>query len=105
MSRQVTLAGQAPAGQQDWVAPPAGSWSFDGPPNNHIVWSGPETRVCFLTSDGPATKNAQLIASAPDLLEALRATVQALKSMGVSEDDSALRKARAALSRATGSQP
>ena len=48
-----------------------GPWSFDGPRHSIIVWGPtPELRVCFMTSDGPATANARLIAAAPDLLAA-----------------------------------
>jgi hypothetical protein len=54
-----------------------GEWHFDGPPHNHIVWCGPEQRVCFLTSDGPSTANARLISAAPDLLEACELAVAA----------------------------
>lgn len=45
-----------------------GPWAFDGPAENIIVWSGPDNRVCFMTSDGPAEANARLIAAAPELL-------------------------------------
>lgn len=45
-----------------------GPWSFEGPKRSIIVW-GPEPgqRICFMTSDGPATENARLIASAPTM--------------------------------------
>jgi hypothetical protein len=50
----------------------SGPWAFDGPSHNIIVWGpDPEHRVCFMTSNGPALENAQLIAAAPDLYEAL----------------------------------
>lgn len=30
-----------------------GPWAVDGPPNNQIIWSGPESRVAFMAhSDG-----------------------------------------------------
>jgi len=30
-----------------------GPWNVDGPPNNQIIWSSPEERVCFMAhSDG-----------------------------------------------------
>ncbi len=45
-----------------------GPWAFDGPADNIIVWSSPENRVCFMTSDGAAEANARLIAIAPELL-------------------------------------
>lgn len=49
-----------------------GSWTFDGPDHNIIVWSGPEQRVCFMTSDGPARERARLICAAHDLLKVLQ---------------------------------
>jgi hypothetical protein len=62
-----------------------GPWTFDGPPDSIIVWSGPDHRVCFLTSNGPTEANACLIALAPELYEYVRssasngcATAQAL---------------------------
>lgn len=61
--------------------PTPGPWSFDGPDYNIIIWGAkPETRVCFLTSDGPTKANARLIAAAPDLLEALTDCVKRLRS-------------------------
>jgi hypothetical protein len=79
-------------------------WHFDGPRHNHIVWSGPSQRVCFLTSDGPTTANARLIAAAPDLLEACE---QAL--MWVEDDETTHGRKfgtgnvlRAAIAKATG---
>lgn len=53
-----------------------GPWSWDGPPDNIIVWSSPENRVCFLTSNGPTEANAALIAAAPDMLHALRRVLE-----------------------------
>lgn len=47
-------------------------WYFDGPADNIIVWSGPNHRVCFMTSDGNAKANARLISAAPQLLEVVR---------------------------------
>lgn len=55
-----------------------GPWSFEGPSHSIIVWAGEDSRVCFMTSDGPAEANARLIAAAPALLEALKATRNAL---------------------------
>jgi hypothetical protein len=54
---------------------------FNGPQHNIIVWSGPDTRVCFMTSDGAAKENARLIAAAPDLLEALKASNEKLQAL------------------------
>lgn len=53
-----------------------GPWDYDGPPHNIIVWSSPEDRICFMTSDGPTETNARLIAAAPDLLEASKKAVE-----------------------------
>ncbi|QRY69153.1 hypothetical protein JVX98_13420 [Ensifer sp. PDNC004] len=88
-----------------------GPWEFDGPPDNIIVWSGPEARVCFLTSDGPTEANGRLIAAAPDLLAALKAAepyVEALHSLMNPESTrsqvwSVVKQLRAAISKAEGS--
>lgn len=55
----------------DGVTP--GPWGQDGPVSAKIVWAGPDLRVCFLTSDGPASKNARFIAAARELVPALAA--------------------------------
>ena len=49
-----------------------GPWFADGPPDNiHILQEAcGHIRICFLTSDGPTEANANLIAAAPELLEA-----------------------------------
>ncbi len=83
-----------------------GEWHFDGPPHNHIVWCGPDQRVCFLTSDGPSTANARLIAAAPALLDALRLLIDA-PELEMDEPVSiytarVLDKARTAIGKATG---
>lgn len=59
-----------------------GPWTHDGPPDNVIVWSGPESRICFMTSNGPSEANAQLISSAPELLEALKGAQLFLAGLG-----------------------
>lgn len=56
-----------------------GPWEFDGPHHNIIVWSSPNNRICFMTSDGPTEANARLIAAAPDLLEALKNIVNSIE--------------------------
>lgn len=56
-----------------------GPWTHDGPPDNIIVWSGPETRVCFMTSNGPAEANARLIAASPDLLLNLKNAIDIIE--------------------------
>lgn len=53
-----------------------GPWTFDGPPDNHIVWASEQGRICFMAHSAGVdpegdTANARLVASAPDLLEAL----------------------------------
>jgi hypothetical protein len=53
-----------------------GPWDFDGPEHSIIVWAGPDLRVCFMTSNGPAEANARLITAAPDLLAALREMIE-----------------------------
>lgn len=50
----------------------SGPWSVDGPVHSIIVYAADGSRVCFMTSDGPAEANAHLIAAAPDLLAALK---------------------------------
>jgi hypothetical protein len=60
------------------------------------VWSGQDSRVCFLTSDGPNLANARLIAAAPELYEALDAVDEEVLLDGHLQElvDSALAKAR-----------
>ena len=53
-----------------------GPWTVDGPPDNQIVWSGTDERVCFLAhSNGRDEERdiatGRLIAAAPCLAEAL----------------------------------
>jgi len=55
-----------------------------------------------LSEDRIPNANALLIAAAPELLEALQALILSLKSMRISEGDPDLRKARAAIAKATG---
>ena len=57
-----------------WAADP--DWREGYSWNIHIVQSNnPEMRICFMTSDGPAQENADLIVSSvnslPDLVKAL----------------------------------
>lgn len=83
-----------------------GPWTYDGPPDNIIVWSGPESRVCFMTSDGPAEANAQLISAAPEMLEEGRSLIASLDPDTLNPEQfiawSALKNACA---KATGRQP
>jgi len=76
-----------------------GPWSFDGPPDNIIVWSGPDDRVCFMTSDGAAKANARLIAAAPEMLDALRDAAKAMANTG-GIDPPVLATVRAAIRKA-----
>lgn len=58
------------------------SWTWEGPPDNiHVVEADrPHMRICFLTSNGPTVKRANLIAAAPELLESLKVTVRMLEA-------------------------
>lgn len=51
-------------------------WDYDGPLDNIHVFERdrPHMRVCFMTSDGPTEERARLIAAAPDMLRALKAS-------------------------------
>jgi hypothetical protein len=89
--------------------PTPGPWSFDGPDYNIIIWGAkPETRVCFLTSDGPTKANARLIAAAPDLLEAAQYAIAYLADADDAEYDDEgeeicpFERLRAAIAKATG---
>lgn len=117
MSRQVTLAGQAPAGQ-----PTPGPWSIYMDNLNQFVVrkmydDGQEAHVIARvrgSSEVPAIANARMIAASPDLLAALQEAVIAMSAATVHLPvnelpriacNTAIANARAALSRATGSQP
>lgn len=85
-----------------------GPWHFDG--LCQIVEAArPHMRVCFLPSDhaeySSSVPNGYLIAAAPDLLEALKATLEEIERV---EADVEYKlpcgdKARAAIARAEGS--
>lgn len=87
-----------------------GPWAVDGPPWNQIVWSGPETRVCFLAhsngrDDERDIATGRLIAAAPTMLDALKA-VLLIRPINWDDDSDpeqadAWRKAEAALAAAT----
>lgn len=77
-----------------------GPWEHDGPPHNIIVWSSPENRICFLTSDGPTEANARLIAAAPDLLAALKEAADFVQPFNRAED--LLDKIEAVIAKAEG---
>ena len=90
-----------------------GPWSFDGPSDNHIVWSDPDNRICFMAHSNGIdperdTANARLIAAAPELLDALQAIVamQALRSSDATGTHLSLsvlcETARAAIAKAEG---
>ncbi|TCV66323.1 hypothetical protein [Neorhizobium sp. S3-V5DH] len=59
-----------------------GPWTVDGAPDNQIVWSGPDNRVCFLAHSNGRDEdrdisNGRLIAAAPELLLALEELLHA----------------------------
>ncbi|MBZ5761532.1 hypothetical protein LAV84_18550 [Rhizobium sp. VS19-DR104.2] len=58
----------------------AGPWSVDGPVHSIIVYGEDGSRVCFMTSDGPAEANARLIVASPDLLKVMKEALEALRS-------------------------
>lgn len=66
-----------------------GPWIADGPPHNiHILEAArPHMRVCFMTSDGAAVANANLIAAAPELLAALKAIARQYENQNVNHVD------------------
>jgi hypothetical protein len=83
----------------------AGPWKVDGPPDNQIVWSSPENRVCFLAHSNGADEardvaNARLIAAAPDLYEALEEAEEWLSGWASAEPYLAQIRAALALARA-----
>ena len=55
-----------------------------------------------IVNSGNSEANARLIAAAPDLLEALKEIVSAADGDGWNQLDAGLRKARAAIAKATG---
>lgn len=62
-----------------------GEWLFDGPPDNHIIWSSPEDRVCFMAHSNGIdperdTARAALIVEAVNALPTLLARIAAMKS-------------------------
>lgn len=78
-----------------------GPWVYEGPRNSIIVWADDgESRICFMTSDGPAEANARLIAAAPDLLKALKEAVYVAHAYD--EHPGWLDAARAAIAKAEG---
>jgi len=55
-------------------------WTFDGPADSIIIWCGTDTRVCFMTSDGPAKAHAQFItACQPIAISELLSTLESLQ--------------------------
>lgn len=80
-------------------------WAWDGPRNNIHVFQAddPNMRICFLTSDGPTEERANLIAAAPELLEALKNTTFALALIAQADgNEDYLKAARAAIAKAEG---
>ena len=63
-----------------YAAATPGEWEADGEPHNVIVWSAPEMRVCFMTSDGEAQANADFIVAAHESFPALIAAARSLPS-------------------------
>lgn len=64
----------------------AGPWSFDGPPDNHIIWSADGCRVAFMAHSAGVdeqrdTATAALVSAAPDLLEIAQESNNALNAM------------------------
>lgn len=73
-------------------------WEFDGPRHSIIVWSGPELRVCFMTSDGPCRENARRICAAVNSLSGI--PTEALEAGIVGDMVEALRDTTASLTAA-----
>jgi len=79
-----------------------GPWEFDGPEHAIIVWSDPQHRVCFMTSDGAARANARLITAAPDLLAAAQGIRRWSIDSATPIPDEFFRPLRAAIAKAEG---
>lgn len=61
-----------------------GPWRADGEPQNRIVWSAQDNRVCFMAhssglNDDEDVATSNLISAAPDLFAALGACVVSLE--------------------------
>lgn len=84
----------------------AARWIWDGPPDNiHVLEADrPHMRVCFLTSNGPTVERANLIAAAPELLEALKDATLALALLAGADEghQKYLTAARAVIAKAEG---
>lgn len=68
-----------------------GPWSFDGPSDNHIIWSADGCRVAFMAHSAGVdpkrdTATAALVATAPELLEIALEANNALNSMAAQVD-------------------
>lgn len=62
-----------------------GPWHFDGPPDNHIIWTADGERVAFMAhsaglDEDRDTATARLISAAPELLAALQEANAAINS-------------------------
>lgn len=88
-----------------------GPWRADWPENdpcNAQVWSGPNSRICFLAHDdtrqnATGIANARLIAAAPDLYDALASLIEPTPTKAQAQLWTAkLAFAKAALAKARG---
>jgi hypothetical protein len=86
----------------------AGPWDFVAEPGQMVlVYSGnDETMIAEVNAlydnDAETLANAQLIAAAPELLEALRGLVQNIVTIAIYQDLPEFSAARAAIRKATG---
>jgi hypothetical protein len=79
MDSDQTTALDLPAIRAGAEAATSGPWEFDGEPHNIIIWSSPENRVCFMTSNGRPENNAMFIVGARTDIPALCDEVDRLR--------------------------